>query len=491
MTEAELRSRLERLGTYLIRYINENRGFRHRTFYGETFSLLFLKLTDQLTPQLRDLLVHAYTDKPKADPEFHWEFNNYALLKYKSLTSDESVHSLLTPLRFKYTLSTNWKLLRLHTSWLAGEDHTAVRVEASKILRQRQSANGQIWDGKRDRSFQYHAFSVAMVGELFRLSGDPFLRERFEMGVKFIRHFVLANGDSLYVGRGQQQLFGYASLAYALALGQVILGDRSLGNELEKVLNRVASFQRADGSFPLVFNPEEYASSTIPDQKNPAPGWYPYNNLFDYLPFAAYLLAETATLLDSAPPAHSRSPNMESVSCDGTYLKATTTRYQAVVSKPGGLWVNDLPFPYVVYKDQSLFPCYGSLSYLAANRFDPAFPYPYHTKKPWSLRNSLLSSTLSKSRLTLVSPLGILRRNFSFAETTFNVSTRLQSPFGLENQFVFKKGVTQKSARVLEDQLFRIESTAALRIAGTASSASGSLVLYRAQANVSLRVTLL
>lgn len=488
MTE-RLNQIVNRLAGFLRGWLTEHDGFKRRTFYGETFALLFLQKTGCLTPHLHSELIRVYAAKPKDELEFHWEFNNYALLRYRELTGDTEVSAFLKPLRFKGTLSTNWVLLRLVASWLGGLDRRYIIDEALRTLNDRQKPNGQIWDGKHDRSFQYHTFSTALIGELYQLSGDQRLYDRFTKGLSFIRNFILANGDTLYVGRGQEQCFGYGSLAYALALGTQITQDQTIWGDLERVINYIASYQRNDGGFPLVFNYDEYALDHIPESPAALYGWYPYNNYFDYIPFFGYMLARTSEIIRPMEENANNAPIPKTQPYrDQDYIKIVRPSYEAVLSRPSGFWTNDLAFPYVVYKNESLFPCYGSQEFLQTPKRDQAMPYPYDGTGRRSIRAAVQYSSLSTKRLLLISPLGFMKRLFSFDNNTITIQTVTHSWLPMTNRLVFKRGLRQVDNRELTASLFSIQSDHPLIQSGMAESASGRLLLYQCNSRNTIKI---
>jgi len=163
---------------------------------------------------------------------------------------------------------------------------------------------------------------------------------------------LLPNGDSLYVGRGQQQIFGYGALVYLLEAAAGLTGEEQFGAIAERAFSRLMRFQRSDGSFPLVLREGEPAEPWLPDISRP--GWYTYNRYADYLPLLGCFLLKAAD--PEVPPFGAVAP----VSAHPAFRLWREDRYVAVLALPGGASTNDLAFPYVCLEGQSLFPCYGA-----------------------------------------------------------------------------------------------------------------------------------
>ena len=79
------------IAKYIKNYINENNGFSSRSFYGETFSLNLLYSNNILDEKSRTTLITNFEHLDKLNPDYHWEFNNYALLNYLKNSQDENV----------------------------------------------------------------------------------------------------------------------------------------------------------------------------------------------------------------------------------------------------------------------------------------------------------------------------------------------------------------------------------------------------------------
>jgi hypothetical protein len=121
-----------------------------------------------------------------------------------------------------------------------------------------------------------------------------FLREWLSRGALFSIQQMLMDGSMLWLGRGQEQIFGYGALIYALEYVNRKIQPLPEKN-LQQLQEHVLSFQRPDGSFPLVLRRREPEMAKSNFTLHP-PGWYGYNTIYDYQPFLAYTLWRTAQL---------------------------------------------------------------------------------------------------------------------------------------------------------------------------------------------------
>ena len=203
---------------YLKTYVLEKNGIKLRQFYGATYTLaLFHGAEDYYA--LRKILLKQYSGMDKSNPEFHWEFNNYALQEISIANAsagidDVEVDELLLPLQFKGTPCTNWTLLRCLVK-LRNGDMSPI-IACKEKLHAMQGVNGLIMDDKGVKSFQYHCFSTALVYEIYESTKDAYFLNVFKNAVVFIRNFILPSGETLIIGRGQNQSFGYGSLVFVL-----------------------------------------------------------------------------------------------------------------------------------------------------------------------------------------------------------------------------------------------------------------------------------
>jgi hypothetical protein len=469
------------IARYIKKYINLNNGFSSRSFYGETFSLNLLYQNSILDEKSKNILIRSFENIDKANTDYHWEFNNYALLQYLQISQDDTVKKYLEPLKFKNTPVTNWTLLKSVARLLANKNKRLAIEEAKEKIEKFQLKSGLILDKKDDKSFQYHCFSMAMIAEIYEETQDEYFRKSFLKGVDFIRNFILSNGETLYIGRGQNQSFGYGALIYILSLAYKYTNDKTLLGNLEKVYKFLMQFQKDDGSFPLVMNG---VKNDIPKVTNPKDtnysGWYPYNNYFDYLPFMGYFISKAVQILKTLDISYVEYKENKDYQ-DENFIKIVKPTYEAVISKTGGYWTNDMPIPFIVYKGKSITPMYGG------EQFQRSFYSLEGISIPWcrlgkvSLRKFSIS-WLNKKELNILSPFGYLNRKFDFSENEITIKSKVYSPLFCKHNYLFKSSVIKKDEFTLEDENIEIISDAPLKFYTFEYSASGLLKSFRTSA---------
>ena len=395
-----------KIAQYLAKAQSDNGSFPARTFYAETFSLLLWShFKDEFKTNLQKSLDY-YLNKDKIGDHLFplsWEFNNYALLRYYLTTRDACVLPFLRHLRFEGIKVANWTLLRTACRLLKGGvlDIVRANLELTKVLLLFQK-NGLIFDQKGyekgSKSLQYHCYSLALLGEIYSKTRKESIRKRFLQGVDYIIPFILPNGDTLYIGRGQEQIFGYGALIYALEYAHNITQSPLYKWKAETVVSYLLGFQRADGSFPLVLREDEKGyPREVDTQDDRFLGWYRYNSYFDYLSFLGYYLikAHQVTIPHEDRYANHAETQGDSEGItyrDDEFLIYSNALYTTVISRPGGFWTNDMPFPYVCYQDESIFPCYGGEQRLESIYTADAIPLPFGISKDrtWGWRRAQL-----------------------------------------------------------------------------------------------------
>ena len=451
---ARLHGLADGIADYLDATVARHGEWPARSFYGESFAALLLGPMGPKYAASVERLRVLYQDKDKQAADFHWEFNNYAWYSLFRKTGDPVARSFVLPLRFRHTPVTNWTLLRSVTRFLVGQETEVAGREAVNVLERFQSGSGLICDDRSVRSFQYHCFSAVMTAELETLSGSSYLLDSFRRAADFIERFVLRTGDTLYLGRGQQQSFGYGALACLLALSFRRFREARYLGALARCLSFLDAYRRMDGSFPMVLNGCEQgfpAAGSVSDAR--FPGWYAYNNYFDYLPFLGVFLRKAACELDGLPGVGVKVPEPGAAYRDRDFRVVRKANYEAVVARPGGgwrgndgFWTNDLPFPYVVRKGVRLTPSFGGEQYGSPLYTPAGVPLPGRYGKSGCdlMRGSRLWSFFWGKRLVVVSRAGLLIRRFRF----------------LENEIVvedFQWGFRKLSARYAFDQVKRVD----------------------------------
>lgn len=350
--------------------------FPSRSFYGETFFALSLALYDKNKYEKMIIkMLDAYQQKDVEDSEFHWEFNNYALAKLVKIDKKYERY-LHRPLRFRNSQVTNWTLMRGVVKAENGEADDEFR----KKLCEMQKTNGFIKDDYDVASFQYHAFSTAMIYEMYLLTKDVFYLNSFLKAVEFISKFTLENGISLYVGRGQEQIFGYGTLLYIYEMAYRETGRVEFKNVQKKAFCHVEETVRENNKFTLVVNLcEEESERNLDINDKRHLGWYQYNNFYDYLPFLLYYLV--LTFKSFQENAVDTTEKKIKVYCDDKYFRYIGDKYDCALACEKGSWTNALIFPLIISEGKTITPCYGGEQFDCVLYDVTGIPVPYGKSK--------------------------------------------------------------------------------------------------------------
>lgn len=286
----------ERLLQHLDGLMHPDTGYPEEPSWGYAFTYLAsLYGSDGGNTPLTQKSLNHLVQQDKSSPNYSWEFVVYALQAAKT-SGTVQLPDCLNDYREKGTRMFNWYLLRTLNKRLCGRYNAADHLKlfiASKIFQQ---SSGLILDEFQTRSLQYHAFCLFVLAELIEITPqNPWLKNWFLKGIEFSLQQILSDGTSLYLGRGQEQIFGYGALIYSLEYCHTKLRPID-ENKLNAVNTRVLNFQRPDGSFPLVLRHREAEVPNAKFSAEPPGGWYGYNTLFDYQPFLAYCLLKASKL---------------------------------------------------------------------------------------------------------------------------------------------------------------------------------------------------
>ena len=463
------------MATFLCDRLNKHRGFNARSFYGETFGIAFLHFAEKLNNSLKFILLESFEKIDRMNPEFHWEFNLYAMLHVRKHLHHPIIERFFNDRKFKGTMCTNWQLLRYNVEVRLGEPVNNIIDKVEDLLSKMQSPSGSILDQEKERSFTYHCFSMSMLAEIANAISSERLWKYFFKGLAFIRSFILRNGDTLYIGRGQQQLFGYASLIYLLSIAYNKTGDSNIYSDLNRVIDFVKSFQRRDFSFPLVLRKEEGPIPKCIDLSDKKYlGWYAYNNYFDYFCFMGLMLYKAGLILKNSSNILSIIPPRKVYFQDDYFVRKTLFDYDCVFSKSEGSWSNSLFIPYICFRGKSVFPCYGGEQYVKSLYSLQSLPVPYHQRSTLSLRQKS-RSWINERGITLLSPLGMMRRNFFLHPDHLEIQSKIFTPLRMVQPFFFRKALHKRNSNTWENADFVFKSNAPLEIHPNGFSPSGSL----------------
>ncbi|MCE8014829.1 hypothetical protein HOP62_01920 [Halomonas sp. MCCC 1A17488] len=291
----------KRLNAHLERMLDSEKGFPDPPTWGYAFTALSAAVQDDENSsgsRLFHTAIKHLEQQEKNSREYSWEFVVFAMQALRCLHGvKHPCVEQLTRYRKKGTRMFNWYLLRVVNKYfdkrLAWYDRVTFRLAINLYT----TPEGMILDEFKTRSLQYHAFSLFVLIHIYHESKAEWLKNIIIKAGQLSEHLMMADGTALYLGRGQEQIFGYGALVYSLEYINRCL--RALDQtKLEALAKRVLSFQRRDGSFPLVLRRIEPELAGINFSADRPHGWYGYNTLYDYQPFLAYCLLRTGQLSD-------------------------------------------------------------------------------------------------------------------------------------------------------------------------------------------------
>lgn len=286
---ARYRQAAARLHAFLDGQLDATHGYPDEVTWGYAMTVLFAV---QMAPlSLSPLAAKACTHLGRQDvaaPDYSWEFVVHAMQNAKRV-APPGVSLPLLAHRAKGTRMFNWFLLRqANRGWFpTWRGWTLLKLRIARAVYT--APDGFIQDELRTRSLQYHAFCLYVLCELVQQHPNAqFLKVWLADGVRFSVRHILPDGSALWLGRGQEQIFGYAALIRAMEFVHANV-EQVPAPALNLVQQRLLAFQRPDGSFPLVLRRRQ----PEPEKARNAdalPGWYGYNTLYDYLPFLGHAL---------------------------------------------------------------------------------------------------------------------------------------------------------------------------------------------------------
>ncbi len=288
----------EKLLVHLDAKLNAESGFPDEPSWGYAFIMLAVLQYNPNFPEnrLAQRALRFLSNQNSSTINFPWEFIVYAVQNSCSLISNKKIDLPFNKYNKKGTRMLNWYLLRqLNKSYFRRLNIVEIfQLRMAKLFYT--TKEGLILDEQRTRSLQYHAFCLFVLAELMdRYPEHEFIQEWFCNGIKYSLSTILDDGTALYIGRGQEQIFGYGALIYSLEKYNKNIQkiDPYILNALQK---RVLGFRRDDGSFPLVLRKRQPEQGEVSFKKDKPLGWYGYNTLYDYQPFLAYCLLKTGRL---------------------------------------------------------------------------------------------------------------------------------------------------------------------------------------------------
>jgi hypothetical protein len=289
-------------------------------------------------------------------------------------------------------------------------------------------------------------------------------------GVNFIVNFILPNGDTLYIGRGQEQSFGYAALIYVLAQAYQFTRDQLYLGDLNNLLQYLKSYQKQNGALPLVMN--DLQGEPIENNlfSTKCLGWYSYNNYFDYLAFAGFFIERAFLLLKDEVELLGINRTQRSY-MDFNFRKVVTSNYISILSRPGGYWSNDIPFPMIYFRGKVVTPCYGG------EQFVPSLISLSSIPLPSMLRKHSISFFIGE-RLIVLSLTGIFIRSFSYKEKKIIIKNFIISPFKFMDNYLFFEDGLLESGDHIETNSFSVTTLSIYKKTAKQYCAKGVLRSY-------------
>jgi hypothetical protein len=479
-----MKNRIQKISTFLnekiISLCNSKEFEKYRSFYGECFALSSLVKSNKLNEDTKSYLISEYRKKDKSDSEFHHEFNNYAILTDEALSSEFKED--FYPIVFKNTPCTNWTLLRERVKLQLDSNYELAEAKEKIYLYQLES--GLILDDPGVKSFQYHCFSMVMIGEMYLITRDEELKSSFIKGIQFIVPFISPTGETLFVGRGQNQSFGYSALLYLLVLAQNIL-DSSFQDEIELILVLLEEQVDKFNDLPLMLNQPLENPYLVDMEDSKFYGWYPYNNYADYFCFSSYFITKA---FNDYKDYKDRYEYKESLNLSEFIIK--NNEYFSVVSNTGGYWSNDLPIPFIQYNKENILPMYGGEQFQKSLYCVEDIPLPINKLLGKSIRIKSRSKIVDDS-LIVKSFLGNLKRHFEFKKSSIVITNEMLLPFLFESPYFFFKGTKEIDEKTLVYKNVEFHFSRPFKKGRPGFSSSGELLRYTVEGEHQLEIVFL
>ncbi len=248
---------------------------------------------------------------------YHWDFQNYAMLECYRLIGETLSKSEQNQWEADLKKSkqntdnplTNWVAMRAYASLLRNGMFGSKIEKLKYQWRMKRIEKARHDDGCYDDEFnqsrpiQYHVFTLALLHRIYLLDKNPQIRKKFLEGINFFLKFIDPDGCYNYLGRGQEQIFGYGAGLYVLEAAKLLDKKNAAIYQYNRDLmwNHLLSFQN-DEVFPLVLN------SRNDEEKF---GWYDYHHKTVYLAFLGVWLG-LAHLLNTPKAAYFKEKAKES-----------------------------------------------------------------------------------------------------------------------------------------------------------------------------------
>lgn len=324
------------------------------------------------------------------DYGYHWDFQNYAFLEtYKLLAN---VLSLSEKQMWRQGIKkshensknrhTNWIAMRAYSSLLKSRLFHSPFDMIDFLLRIKRVHKARKADGCYDdfpnisRPIQYHVYTIGLLHRVYLLKPNDRLKKYILDGINYFTKFIDPDGCFNYLGRGQEQIFGYAVAMYLLEAAKKLDPSKFeyYQEQAEKVWKYLLQFKK-EGYFPLVLNKRKDEDRF---------GWYDYHHLTVYNAFLGVWLGFTGKLFSdeiSSPIENVTlgSEFFEYFNPTKIFIKSTSEYYFVITGgTPDYLSEAGLSPVHIWFKSVGwIFSCPGGPS---INKFGKLFPVPHIEK---------------------------------------------------------------------------------------------------------------
>lgn len=270
------------------------------THFAWACALLFYRTGDKCWFQPGQFAIdfHIRTSPDEYAPgdwDYHWDFNNLAFIETYALLRDHLSNSkrerweqALLKWKTNPHSALNWLAMRGLSFFQRGrllqreKDIEGGREILEQIL-SLQKNDGALDDiPDQSRPSQYHAYTACLLHRM-----KEFFPARISDAVvraaRWLLNITSPDGDMNALGRGQGQIFGYASAVYLFRAASLLDG-RYAPHYLwatDQILHKLSESQHEEGWLPLVINDRSVKERA---------GWYDYHHLSVYNAFAAVWL---------------------------------------------------------------------------------------------------------------------------------------------------------------------------------------------------------
>lgn len=420
----ELLSSINKMIDSLESMLDDKTIMEQRSFYGLSFYLSALSLLGKKSRHEKFILkiIGGFN---LDDSTFHWEFNKYAFLHLNEhLKKQKEIARITNCSRFNYSSATNWRLLNLSCKFDVKNS-----LKTKLWVKIRQDRDGFIWDARKVRSSQYHAFSSALLGEIASSQNKKWAEKSFIRSIDCTCKMILNDGEFNYLGRGQFQSFGYGPAIYSLIMAYLRTNDIKYFSKY-KLLQKYLISRLVEDVAPLMINKEDIISGNFKSDSEDHIGWYPYNNFLDYTMFLLFYLVKTYCLMEKSEleqldvdESTSINKNIGIRNFSGVYIYENEN-YSAIHSSVVGFNTNGIPNPFILSRGEMITPVFGGEQFQDSLYKDNMLGLPTRLD---GKKEKFRTLYINENRQILFSKSGVLINEFTFGESDILVKNRIFS----------------------------------------------------------------